>query len=126
MHLYLSTKTGKSGSGIVQIQGEYNPDESERAYSFGVELVKKLHDNGYTLGLVNKNVNAGNKISKKLKTGSFDVSKNLEDHRVKKGLKLGKIHKGMIVVSKNQNENPRKKVKYKIQKIRKLRTIKTV
>ena len=57
-----STKTTKSGSGIVQIQGEDNPDEIEIAYNVGVELVKKLHENGYTLGLVNKNVNA-NKIS---------------------------------------------------------------
>ena len=33
MHLYLSTKTGKAGSGIVQIQGESNPDDLESAYS---------------------------------------------------------------------------------------------
>ena len=58
MHLYFQQKQVKAGSGIVQIQGESNPDDLESAYYVGVELVKKLHENGYTLGLVNKNVNA--------------------------------------------------------------------
>jgi len=63
-----STKTGKAGSGIVQVQGESNPDDLESAYSIGVELVKKLHENGYTIGLVNKNVNADKKIIVSKKT----------------------------------------------------------
>ena len=40
-----TTKSGKTGSGIVQLQGESNLDDLERAYSVGVELVKKLHNN---------------------------------------------------------------------------------
>ena len=34
-----STKTTKSGSGIVQIQGEDNPDEIEIAYNVGKDYV---------------------------------------------------------------------------------------
>ena len=54
----LSTKSGKLGSGVVQIQGESDPDDLENAYRVGVDMVKLLHVLGYTLGLVNRNVNA--------------------------------------------------------------------
>lgn len=54
----LSSKSDQLGAGIVQIQGEKNPDNLENAYTLGVEMVKKLNEMGYTMGLVNKNVNA--------------------------------------------------------------------
>lgn len=54
----LSTKSGKLGSGVVQVQGESDPDDLENAYKVGVDMVKLLHVLGYTLGLVNRNVNA--------------------------------------------------------------------
>ena len=71
-----TTKSGKTGSGIVQLQGESKLDDLERAYSVGVELVKKLHNNGYTLGLVNKNVNANRKVVQKLKTKASTCPKS--------------------------------------------------
>lgn len=61
----LSSKSGQLGAGIVQIQGENNPDNLENAYVFGVEMIKKLHEMGYTMGLVNKNVNASIPLIKK-------------------------------------------------------------
>ncbi|ADQ91781.1 hypothetical protein BpV1_154c [Bathycoccus sp. RCC1105 virus BpV1] len=54
----LSTKSGKLGSGVVQVQGESDPDDLENAYKVGVDMVKLLHVLGYTMGLVNRNVNA--------------------------------------------------------------------
>ncbi len=54
----LSSKSGKLGSGVVQIQGESDPDDLEKAYKIGVDMVKLLHVLGYTQGLVNRNVNA--------------------------------------------------------------------
>jgi len=54
----LSSKSGKLGSGVVQIQGESDPDDLENAYDVGVDMVKLLHVLGYTMGLVNRNVNA--------------------------------------------------------------------
>ena len=54
----LSSKSGKLGSGVVQIQGESDPDDLENAYAIGVDMVKLLHVLGYTMGLVNRNVNA--------------------------------------------------------------------
>ena len=54
----LSTKSGKLGSGVVQVQGESDPDDLEKAYKVGVDMVKLLHVLGYTMGLVNRNVNA--------------------------------------------------------------------
>ena len=54
----LSTKSGKLGSGVVQVQGESDPDDLENAYRVGVDMVKLLHVLGYTMGLVNRNVNA--------------------------------------------------------------------
>ncbi len=54
----LSSKSGKLGSGVVQIQGESDPDDLEKAYKIGVDMVKLLHVLGYTMGLVNRNVNA--------------------------------------------------------------------
>ena len=54
----LSTKSGKLGSGVVQVQGESDPDDLENAYKIGVDMVKLLHVLGYTMGLVNRNVNA--------------------------------------------------------------------
>lgn len=53
----LSTKSGKLGSGVVQVQGESDPDDLENAYKVGVDMVKLLHVLGYTMGLVNRNVN---------------------------------------------------------------------
>jgi hypothetical protein len=53
----LSTKSGKLGSGVVQVQGEIDPDDLENAYKVGVDMVKLLHVLGYTMGLVNRNVN---------------------------------------------------------------------
>ena len=53
----LSSKSVKLGSGIVQIQGENDPDDLENAYDIGVDMVKLLHVLGYTMGLVNRNVN---------------------------------------------------------------------
>ena len=53
----LSSKSEKLGSGIVQIQGENDPDDLENAYDIGVDMVKLLHVLGYTMGLVNRNVN---------------------------------------------------------------------
>ena len=53
----LSSKSGKLGSGNIQIQGEKDPDNLERAYTIGVKIVQQLHKLGYTIGLVNKNVN---------------------------------------------------------------------
>ena len=53
----LSTKSGKLGSGVVQVQGESDPDDLENAYRVGVDMVKLLHVLGYTMGLVNRNVN---------------------------------------------------------------------
>lgn len=61
----LSSKSGQLGAGIVQIQGENNPDNLENAYVFGVEMIKKLHEMGYTMGLVNKNVNVSIPLIKK-------------------------------------------------------------
>jgi hypothetical protein len=49
----LSSKSEKLGSGIVQIQGENDPDDLENAYDIGVDMVKLLHVLGYTMGLVN-------------------------------------------------------------------------
>ena len=54
----LSSKSGKLGSGVIQVQGESDPDDLENAYKVGVDMVKLLHVLGYTLGLVNRNVNA--------------------------------------------------------------------
>ena len=54
----LSSKSGALGSGIVQSQGEKDPTELENTYTLGVEMVKQLHALGYTMGLVNRNVNA--------------------------------------------------------------------
>tara|TARA_Y200000002_G_scaffold378570_1_gene386193 strand:- start:612 stop:2405 length:1794 start_codon:yes stop_codon:yes gene_type:complete len=54
----LSTKYGKTGSGVVQIQGESDPDDLEKAYKIGIDMTKLLHVLGYTMGLVNRNVNA--------------------------------------------------------------------
>ena len=54
----LSTKSGKLGSGVIQVQGESDPDDLENAYKVGVDMVKLLHVLGYTMGLVNRNVNA--------------------------------------------------------------------
>jgi len=54
----LSSKSGSLGSGIVQLQGEKDPTELENTYTLGVEMVKQLHVMGYTMGLVNRNVNA--------------------------------------------------------------------
>jgi len=54
----LSSKSSKLGSGIVQIQGENDPDDLERAYLVGVEAVQELHRLGYTMGLTNREVNA--------------------------------------------------------------------
>jgi len=54
----LSSKSGKLGSGIIQVQGESDPDDLENAYKVGVDMVKLLHVLGYTMGLVNRNVNA--------------------------------------------------------------------
>ena len=54
----LSSKSGKLGSGVVQIQGESDPDDLENAYDVGVDMIKLLHVLGYTMGLVNRNVNA--------------------------------------------------------------------
>lgn len=54
----LSTKSGKLGSGVVQVQGESDPDDLENAYKVGIDMVKLLHVLGYTMGLVNRNVNA--------------------------------------------------------------------
>ena len=54
----LSSKSEKLGSGIVQIQGETDPSELESAYSIGIAMVKQVHALGYTMGLVNRNVNA--------------------------------------------------------------------
>jgi len=54
----LSSKSGKLGSGVVQIQGESDPDDLEKAYKIGVDMVKLFHVLGYTQGLVNRNVNA--------------------------------------------------------------------
>ena len=53
----LSTKSGKLGSGVIQVQGESDPDDLENAYKVGVDMVKLLHVLGYTMGLVNRNVN---------------------------------------------------------------------
>ena len=53
----LSTKSGKLGSGVVQVQGESDPDDLENAYKVGVDMIKLLHVLGYTMGLVNRNVN---------------------------------------------------------------------
>jgi hypothetical protein len=53
----LSSKSGKLGSGIIQVQGESDPDDLENAYKVGVDMVKLLHVLGYTMGLVNRNVN---------------------------------------------------------------------
>jgi len=50
----LSSKSEKLGSGIVQIQGENDPDDLENAYDIGVDMVKLLHVLGYTMGLVNR------------------------------------------------------------------------
>ena len=44
----LSSKSDQLGAGIVQIQGEKNPDNLENAYTLGVEMVKKLNEMGYT------------------------------------------------------------------------------
>ena len=52
----ISTKSTVLGSGAIQILGEDNPDNLENAYLVAVEAVKKLHDSGYTMGSVNKNV----------------------------------------------------------------------
>ena len=54
----LSSKSGKLGSGVIQVQGESDPDDLENAYKVGVDMVKLLHVLGYTMGLVNRNVNA--------------------------------------------------------------------
>lgn len=53
----LSSKSGKLGSGVIQVQGESDPDDLENAYKVGVDMVKLLHVLGYTMGLVNRNVN---------------------------------------------------------------------
>ena len=46
-HSYiLSSKSGQLGAGIVQIQGENDPDKLEKAYSTGVELTKTFYENG--------------------------------------------------------------------------------
>ena len=105
-----TTKTGKSGSGIVQLQGESNPDDLERAYSFGVELVKKLHDNGYTLGLVNKNVNADKKILQKLKTKASTCPKNRRPP-CKEGFEIRKNPQGYDCCFKKPKRKPSKKSK---------------
>ena len=105
-----TTKTGKAGSGIVQIQGESNPDDLERAYSFGVELVKKLHDNGYTLGLVNKNVNAGKKILQKLKTRASTCPKNRRPP-CNEGFEVRKNPQGYDCCFKKPKRKPTKKSK---------------
>jgi TusA-related sulfurtransferase len=54
----LSSKTNSLGSGIVQLQGENDPSDLENAYNIGVEMIKQIHGLGYTMGLVNRNVNA--------------------------------------------------------------------
>jgi len=67
----LSSKSEKLGSGIVQIQGETDPSELESAYSIGVTVVKQLHALGYTMGLVNRNVNAPKlPVAKRMQTST--------------------------------------------------------
>ena len=63
----LSSKSEQLGAGIVQLQGENDPDNLENAYTTGVELIQKLHELGYTMGFVNKNVNAKRLLTKKEK-----------------------------------------------------------
>ena len=105
-----TTKSGKTGSGIVQLQGESKLDDLERAYSVGVELVKKLHNNGYTLGLVNKNVNANRKVVQKLKTKASTCPK-LRRPPCKEEFEVKKNPQGYDCCFKKPKRKPVKKSK---------------
>ena len=111
----LTTKSGKVGSGIVQLQGESNPDDLERAYSVGVELVKKLHNNGYTSGLINKNVNADKKTVQKIKTKASTCPKPRQPP-CKDGFGVKKNPQGYDCCYKKPKKIPVKKVRKQKEK----------
>ena len=104
----LSSKTDKLGAGIVQIQGENDPDKLENAYSTGVELVKKIHDLGYTMGFVNKNVNAPAKLIRRLKKQASTCPKPRQPP-CKAGFEVRKNPQGYDCCFKKPKRKPSKK-----------------